>query len=498
MRGADMNLFEIIGYPLYGIAALELYLGALLLRQNPRRSPVNKSVAAFSFFSAVYTLCNAVAYTLAAQGRDFNFFNRAAWIGWLMMPACLQFLFFLKDEKSVAARRIGAVLYPFWAAVLVATLATDLVEPGDLSLIPYVARTGPLEDLFRLIGTSMLVWIIAEVVRLRRQVTGVKKAQLNYFFHGTLIFAAGGAFVVGLLPVAGGFGVDPSFGSYFSAPWVVLTFFAITRYRLFDLRLVVTRAVSIAVLFAIVALAQTTLFRLLSPPLGPSLAIALSLALIGLFFAVTSLSGKVQMIAQALIVRGKYAYQEILREATMAVIAKLDLDELLNTLVSSMRRALAAENVCLFLRSDDGQYRLRHGFGVREAVANARPLDAAVIEFLPKSDRPAVREELERMLPDKEFGPVNGQLKLIGAELILPLIFKGRLGGLITVGAKGSGEPYVQSDIDLLEALAVHAAVAIENARLYDDALRTRESLKETESRYQELFDNTIRKYLSP
>jgi GAF domain-containing protein len=92
----------------------------------------------------------------------------------------------------------------------------------------------------------------------------------------------------------------------------------------------------------------------------------------------------------------------------------------------------------------------------------------------------------------------QGGFKLIGAELILPLTFKGRLGGLITVGSKGSGEPYVQSDIDLLEVLAAHAAVAIENARLYDDALRTRESLKETESRYQELFDNTIRKYLSP
>ncbi len=75
-----------------------------------------------------------------------------AWIGWFMVPAAFQFIYYQKDETGRSARIAGAVLYSFWSVVFLLCLFTDLVEPGEVSLMPFVDRSGPLEVPFRALG----------------------------------------------------------------------------------------------------------------------------------------------------------------------------------------------------------------------------------------------------------------------------------------------------------------------------------------------------------
>jgi PAS domain S-box-containing protein len=482
-----MNLFHVFGYPLFFIAALEIALGTILLRQNPRNSPVNKSVAAFSFFSAAYVLSNGISYILASKNLDFNFFNRFAWIGWFAIPAGLQFIYFLKDEKSRTARRIGYILYPFWGAVLLLTLFTDLVEPGDPSLIPFINVDGPLENPLRIVGMIMIIWIMIEIYRLRSQVGGIKKAQLNYFFHGTLIFAAGGALIVGLLPL---FSVlNPALGAYFSFPWVVLTFYAITRHRLFDIRFVISRALTITILALVISLLHIGLFQLFAPALGATSALVVSIFLIGFIFFGTPISRRVQRGIQHIIIRDAYDYQGILKESSKAIITFLNLEDLLHYLVDSMHKSLEVENVCLFLKEKNGRFTLRHGYGNREDTDQQCQIPPAIIPWFQQTQHVVVREELEKAAPGDNGSMVADYMQKIGAELGIPLIYKGHLQGFLTLGLKGNGEPYMQSDIDLLEALAGHAALAIEHARLYEEARQTKESLLSSESKFRTLAD---------
>jgi hypothetical protein len=42
---------------------------------------------------------------------------RANWIGWLIIPAAVQFVFYVKDEKSRVALIAGWILYPFWTTI---------------------------------------------------------------------------------------------------------------------------------------------------------------------------------------------------------------------------------------------------------------------------------------------------------------------------------------------------------------------------------------------
>jgi len=59
----------------------------------------------------------------------------------------------------------------------------------------------------------------------------------------------------------------------------------------------------------------------------------------------------------------------------------------------------------------------------------------------------------------------------IKAEVIVPLVFKDRLIGALTLGSKRPAGIFNQGDIEVLRRFAAEAGVAIEHARLYTEAI---------------------------
>lgn len=474
-----------IGIPLFSIALVEIILGTLLLLHNPRNSRAHKSVAAFSFFTAAFSLITALMYLLASFGRDITFLARANWIGWLMIPAAVQFIFYTRDESSRSARIAGYVLYPFWIIVLWISMSTDLIEGGNYTLFPYIDRSGPLGKPLRIVGILQLLWAGFEIYRLRQQVSGIRRAQLNFFTNGLLIFIVGGTIVAGIFPLFG-VGFEPGLSAYFSLPWVALTFYAMTRYRLFDIRSVISRFAAVSLVSAVFAVVQIGLFKLLEPLLGPSPAIAVSLFLIGFLFFSTTFNQKVNKKIQDLVLQNKLDHQRVLKESITAVITILDLQQLLNYLINSIKSGLGVGNVCLYLRGHDGNS-WHPGMGEGPVQREECIVDEPVLDWFKQRKDVVIREELEEKLSEEQFGGLNAWMKQWKTEVVIPLFYSGDLQGVITLEAKRDGELYTQSDIDLLEALAGHAAIAIENARLYNEVSQAKESLQESEQKFRTL-----------
>jgi signal transduction histidine kinase len=466
--GQGMNLLQIIGIPLLVISVLELLLGVILLRQNPRNSPVHKSVAALSFFAASFALVTAFMYVLASFGRDITPLARLNWIGWLMIPAALQFIFYLRDETSKTARTVGYILYPFWIIVLCVSVSTDLIERGNYVLLPYLDRSGPLGKPLRILGIIQLSWLMYELVRLRRRTVGLAWTKLNYFTLGMLIFAGGGTLVAGILPLLSGYFLEPGLGSYFGFPWVVLTYYAVTRHRLFDLRLAASRTIWIILASLLFAAIHIGLFTLFQPELGNALAILLSLVIIGCLFFGIMMNRAMQTWIQNIAAQNKDDLHQVLRDAIKAIATKLDLDELLGFINDSMKKSLRVESVCIFLRTEGGSYELRKGCDVHENINNAGCLDDNVVRWIVRSRTMVITEELEAERPDGESGPISRYLKEHRIEVVIPLLYKEQLLGVAVLGRKVDARPYTKIDIDLLEALSMQAAMAIENALLYD------------------------------
>src|SRR5574341_1580020 len=444
-----MNLFKIISYPLLFVSVLEILLLIPLLRHNPRKSPANKSAAAFSFFAACFALVTAHMYILASSGKDITPLARANWVGWLMIPAAAQFIFYLNDENSRAARLTGYLLYPFWLIILSVSMSTDLIESGNYSLIPYIDRSGPLGKPLRVLGIIQLAWVMYQLFRLRREMSGMKRAQLNYFIHGMMIFTTGGMLVAGVLPLISGTALEPGLASFFGLPWVVMTYYAITRRRLFDLRLIASRTVTIVLLSALFSAIHIGLFTVFQPALGNALTILLSLSVIGFLFFGTRFSRKVYEWTGHVIIRHRYDYQNVLSESIKATITILDLDELLEFIIASMRKSLDVQSVGLFLKAANGRYTLRQGFDVQDKTAHSCSLSDDMIPWLRKTGKVVIREELEAENPGGAAETIGACLKDISAAAAIPLFSKDQLLGVLVLGRKMNGDPFTPADINL-------------------------------------------------
>src|SRR5690349_9693703 len=77
--------------------------------------------------------------------------------------------------------------------------------------------------------------------------------------------------------------------------------------------------------------------------------------------------------------RNEYGYHKVLRESMYAISTVLDLDELLERIINTMRKCLDVERVCLYLVAEDGRCSLRRGVSTHGNAALNQPLDDAVI-----------------------------------------------------------------------------------------------------------------------
>lgn len=481
-----MNTAQVLGYPLLLFAALELLLGRLLLTHNPRSSNVNKATAACVFATAIWSLSAALMYIQLSVGRDYVLFARLSWVGWFTVPTAIQSVLYLKDERSRKARITGWVLYPFWALVLGLCLFTDLVVTDNYVPLPFHNSPGPLEMPFRLVGSLTVFWLLAEIVLLRRQVTGFRRSQLSYYLYGTILFGTGGAIVGGFLQLLTGSGLEPSLGAYFGFPWAVMIFYAITRYRLFDIRIVLSRALYILLLSLIVSGFQFLLFKALDPLLGAVGTIFISIPITGIVFFGTPLGATVQRWINELVLRDRLAYQKLLQESANAAVSILFLDELLHFLVDRVRHGLKVERACLYLRDQQGRFSSRECFQSLQDAREAPVLPERIVEQLTSGQRVMVREELEQSQRPGER-ELLAYLTGSGTELLLPLVSKKRVLGILSLGERADGEAYLSDDLELLRTLADHAAIAVENAMLFEEAGRMRASLLEQEELFRTL-----------
>jgi PAS domain S-box-containing protein len=482
-----MDSFKLIAYPLLPISAMELLLGFLLLTQNRRSSPVHRYVAAMAFFSAAYSLNTAVMYLMASHGHDYIFFARLNWIGWFAIPAGLQFLYSLRPEASRTARMVGYVLYPYWAVVLALCLFTDLIVTPHYSLMPYMNYPGPLEVPARMGGALMLFWLIIEIVRIRRHLTGIKKFQLDHFFYGVIIFAIAGVMIAGILPAIGGFGIEPGLGSYFSLPWVVLTFYAIVRHSLFEMRIIFSKTLSILILILVSSGIQAAILTAIEPAFGTGLSLIISLALLGFFLFGTAVSRKLQSLVNSLIIGDRYNYESLTREAIVTLNAKHEGHELIDYLIETTCAGLDVRDAGVYVHTVEDGFVMRQGRGRFLAMKDQRSLADIAVKKLHETNRSLVLKEIAGAGEEQEPFYLSTYMRGIGAEALVPLLIQGRLQGVLVLGAKVSGEMFGQSDVGFLETLAAHAASGLENARLNDITRKVRSSLQESEERFTTL-----------
>src|SRR5918996_66286 len=164
----------------------------------------------------------------------------------------------------------------------------------------------------------------------------------------------------------------------------------------------------------------------------------------------------------------------LLTEAIAAVNSTLDLDEVFDLIAHKVAEALETDACFVYLYDEgSGELVLRASFGTRvdemTAVPKMRPGEG--ITGTAAAERAPVMIAREAHLDPRFKSFPNLREEHYQSILAVPILAKERLEGALNVRTEEPRE-FTSAEIDLLMAIAGQVAQAIENAKLYEHALR--------------------------
>ncbi len=269
--------------------------------------------------------------------------------------------------------------------------------------------------------------------------------------------------------------VTPTVGYLFLIAAPLALAYAIVRYRLFDIsRVVQTGAVYLVVssiLLGLYFLLVTGLQALLRELTGGSSDLLATVSTVGVAVLFAPLIVRGQQAAERVLFRERFLLRQALREFGVQVATAYELDPLADALVDEIRRLLRVPAAALYLcHEESGETRRLERLRARGPMLSpARAVISVADSWVRATIARPTAVDLDLPGLRGASGELWHDLHREGVALLLPLVAGGDLVGMLLLGRKNGQTGFLREELDVLEALAGQAALALRNAQLLRD-----------------------------
>jgi signal transduction histidine kinase len=276
----------------------------------------------------------------------------------------------------------------------------------------------------------------------------------------------------------------PPVGNYFIGLYLLILFYAIVKHRLMDINIVLKKGTTYFLL-VLLLFVPLLLISILSQELYfGKISYLHSFIVFSLLFLAALLFSRIKSRAEKaveqILFKNQYDYRETLGKFSKAMVSILDLQSLSKRIIDTITQTMGVEKASLFLVSEEkGGYSLRESKNVNITTSTQHvSKDDPLPIYLQKVGEIIIREELAKRVHIPVINNVVNEMSLLEAEVSIPLIWKEELIGMINLSHKFTKDIYSREDIELLSTLANQTAIAIENARLYEDLKRSKSYIR--------------------
>lgn len=253
--------------------------------------------------------------------------------------------------------------------------------------------------------------------------------------------------------------------------------YAIVKYRLLDITVAITRTgifigvytLVLGIPFAISGWFKSWLIGMLGVnwwilPLG----LMAGLATVGPFIYIY-----LDRRAEKRLLYEQHRYQETLKQAAREMARIRNLKKLLNLIVHTVTKTVRISYAGIYLFDTKlEQFFLEVGRNLKKGQIVSIGKENPLILWFKDYKESLVYEEINRKVQEN-FEPIfkelEEQMRFLNATVIVPGFLEDRLIGLLVLGDKRSGKIYSSEDLNTFSLLANQAALAIENALLYEN-----------------------------
>jgi len=180
---------------------------------------------------------------------------------------------------------------------------------------------------------------------------------------------------------------------------------------------------------------------------------------------------------------GTYSYRQALTSISSKMGNIINLNELADTLLPTISKALSTRRVRLLLEDNtSGDFTTQFAYPDTKSISkNELDLnpDSPVIAWLDKETTPLDLKRIENIPQFKGLWQLEkDQFINLNISILCQIKSRGKLIGILALSNKQSRAHYSQEDIELLINLANQAGIMIENARMFD-SLKSQQHLVE-------------------
>lgn len=467
------------------------FLAIFLFLKNSKDNK-NKTFALWSFSVSVWSLGYFI-WLFVDRYEAALFWSRFLMAGAIVIPTAyfhfaLIFLGLEKEKKYLV--RFCYIFSICYLILNITPLFIKSVEPRFW--FKWWPVPGPLYHLYQLYFSLIVVYShILIFKKAKSAATETVRKQLTIVGWGTLIAYTGGStnfFLWYNIPI-------PPVFNFLVSGYVFFIAYAILHYKLWDIQLFVRKTLVFAGLlgFVFTIFSAATFFvqeALSRFGFGKIWTYGISLFLIVLGY--DPIRNYLINFTDKFLFQKKYNYQELLKDASRGMSKIESLHRLLGLVVHFITMRMRVKNAAIMMRRRDNEFELGYQRGYQKNFLEYRLDDTNpmimylkrekeaidiehVREFMELGNKKLVKGEKPR---EYDFHAILLTMQELSCACVIPSFLGHELQNILLIGEKKSGDYYTTEDMNLLFTLAQESAIAIENAKLFDEALRKSSQLE--------------------
>ncbi len=323
------------------------------------------------------------------------------------------------------------------------------------------------------VGYALILLSMVDLIKgLRETDNPIQRTRLQYLVIGLSITIL--ASIVNFTPL-GVYPIDIAANGITA----ILIAYSIMRHQLLEIRVVLR----VGLLYTLMTTLLSAMYYLIiylmiyrfQPDSDQSVfSIAVTIALLTAL-VMTPLRNQFQGLIDRIFYRQRYNAGLMLQRLSEATASLLHLEEITGLILQEVTDTLKIHHSAIYVKQNNsGFYQLmaEHNLG-QNAPAQMRS-DHPIIRWLSSHQQVITRFDLYNLPTFRGLWSEEREaLELLEIDLFIPLQAKGQLVGILAVGPKLSNQEFTLDDQRTLITLGNQMAVAIENARLYEELEKT-------------------------
>ena len=449
--------------------------GLVFFKKGKDKISFSYALLTLSFFMWVF----GIGMEIGAPNKDWGFFwNRWLYAGAIFIPTF--FIQFAQYYINKPKKKILLLCYILSSILLffnfTPLFVRDLVPKGSFN---YASVPGIIFPFFVAYFFITIVYSFYFIIQEYKISIGIKRNQIKFLLLASVIGFSGGS--TNFLLVFEFIRIPP-IGNYFIALGLFIMFYGIIRHR--DINIVLTKGTTYFLISLLLLLPSIALIILGQKYFFNEINYFFSVIVFSIILLVTTCFPKIKLLTEKVVeqflFRDRYDYRETLGTFSKAMVTILDLQSLSKRIIETITQTMGVEKASLFLLNEEkGSYSLFESKNIKMTASTPElSKDDPLPHYLKKIGEIIIKEELAKGANILELNDVIKKMSLLEAEMSIPLISKGQLIGMINLSHKFNKDIYSHEDIELLSTLANQTAIAIENARLYEDLRKSKSYIR--------------------